>query len=55
MYNRSNLIRQKRSKQKEYDRKKSRTRNEQFDHELQTIKQEIDMIDLQLQKNSISQ
>ncbi len=52
MYNRSNLIRQKRSKQKEFDRKKHRARNERFDHELQALKQEIDMIDLQLQKQT---
>ena len=54
MYNRSNLIRQKRSKQKEYDRKKERTRNGRFDHELQALKQEIDMIDLLLQKQTIN-
>lgn len=52
MYNRSNLIRQKRSKQREYDRLKEQeqARSEQFNYDLWRIKREIDMIDQRLQK-----
>jgi hypothetical protein len=52
MYNNDNLIRQKRSKQKEYDRKKRQVRDGEFSHDLYSLKREIDMLDFRLQKNS---
>jgi len=54
MYNRANLIRQKRSKQREYERIKAKYRNSvprNFnDPELETLKKEIDFIYMKLQK-----